>query len=235
MCPPMWLLPPKRGSSGDCFGEMQLLHEFGISNDLTGSPRCGLCTRPAHPTACLGWDESASRASLTKKCFRFIWHLSHPPTTRSQPRPATSQPMGTIHQAPARSGAALLLLLALLSSAEARDSSRKLLQTGPAPRIVGGSAAPVGRYPYMVSLRDASGSHYCGGSLIAPRVLLTGRVAAHPFVRRLTATHVACLPPNCAPTAAMCWPHTHAPLVQLPTAWPTPCTSSLRSTSGAST
>ena len=42
-------------------------------------------------------------------------------------------------------------------------------------RIIGGEAAPVGLYPYIVSLQGASG-HFCGGSLIAPDVVLS---AAH--------------------------------------------------------
>jgi len=44
-----------------------------------------------------------------------------------------------------------------------------------APRIIGGDDAPAGRYPYAVSLQDDL-SHFCGGSLIAPDVVLT---AAH--------------------------------------------------------
>lgn len=43
-------------------------------------------------------------------------------------------------------------------------------------RIIGGFAAPEGRYPYVVSLQSFDGSHFCGGSLIAPDVILT---AAH--------------------------------------------------------
>ena len=44
-------------------------------------------------------------------------------------------------------------------------------------RIIGGIPAPPTRYPYFVSLRRSrSGSHYCGGTLIAPNVVLT---AAH--------------------------------------------------------
>jgi trypsin len=47
--------------------------------------------------------------------------------------------------------------------------------------IIGGSNAPSGRYSYFASLRrvsdnGATGSHFCGGAVIAPRVILT---AAH--------------------------------------------------------
>ncbi|KAL3796383.1 hypothetical protein HJC23_004180 [Cyclotella cryptica] len=38
--------------------------------------------------------------------------------------------------------------------------------------IIGGSEAPLGRYPYAVFLEDSE-SPYCGGSLIAPDVVLT--------------------------------------------------------------
>jgi trypsin len=43
-------------------------------------------------------------------------------------------------------------------------------------RIIGGFAAPDGRYPYTVSLQSPDSGHFCGGSLIAPDVILT---AAH--------------------------------------------------------
>lgn len=40
-------------------------------------------------------------------------------------------------------------------------------------RIVGGDDVEMGRYPYFVSLVDSSDAHQCGGSLIAPNLVLT--------------------------------------------------------------
>ncbi|XP_016837475.1 chymotrypsin-2 [Nasonia vitripennis] len=48
------------------------------------------------------------------------------------------------------------------------------------PRINGGTIAPDGKYPYMASLRSR-GSHFCGGSIINKRWILT---AAHCLERR---------------------------------------------------
>ncbi|CAL7948237.1 unnamed protein product [Xylocopa violacea] len=45
----------------------------------------------------------------------------------------------------------------------------------PGSQIVGGKDAPVGKFPYQVSLRNR-GSHFCGGSVINSRYILT---AAH--------------------------------------------------------
>lgn len=47
---------------------------------------------------------------------------------------------------------------------------------GPQARIIGGTDTERGRYPYFVSLIDVNGRHTCGGSLVAPDVVLT---AAH--------------------------------------------------------
>ena len=41
------------------------------------------------------------------------------------------------------------------------------------PRIIGGQNAIRGRYPYIVTLVDSTGTLYCGGTLIAPDVVLT--------------------------------------------------------------
>eukprot|EP00529_Nitzschia_sp_RCC80_P013155 CAMPEP_0113508116 /NCGR_PEP_ID=MMETSP0014_2-20120614/36834_1 /TAXON_ID=2857 /ORGANISM="Nitzschia sp." /LENGTH=603 /DNA_ID=CAMNT_0000403785 /DNA_START=210 /DNA_END=2020 /DNA_ORIENTATION=+ /assembly_acc=CAM_ASM_000159 len=44
------------------------------------------------------------------------------------------------------------------------------------PRIIGGTETVIGRFPYHVSLLDDFGGHTCGGTLVAPDVVLT---AAH--------------------------------------------------------
>ncbi len=48
--------------------------------------------------------------------------------------------------------------------------------TRPQPRIVGGTNAPQNRYPYFVSLLNQYGAHSCGGTLVAPDVVIS---AAH--------------------------------------------------------
>ncbi|XP_055626318.1 chymotrypsin-2-like [Toxorhynchites rutilus septentrionalis] len=51
-------------------------------------------------------------------------------------------------------------------------------------RIVGGSNAASGQFPYQVSLRSAANSHFCGGSIISNRWVLS---AAHCTVGRTLA------------------------------------------------
>lgn len=46
----------------------------------------------------------------------------------------------------------------------------------PHQRIIGGSEAPSARYPYTVALTTTGSNFFCGGSLIAPDIVLT---AAH--------------------------------------------------------
>jgi secreted trypsin-like serine protease len=56
------------------------------------------------------------------------------------------------------------------------STSKSVLKLNGSPRIIGGQEAPEGRYPYAVSLVYPDGSHECGGSLIAPNIVLS---AAH--------------------------------------------------------
>ena len=37
----------------------------------------------------------------------------------------------------------------------------------PTPTIIGGKDAKDGEFPWQVTLKRASGSHYCGGSILA--------------------------------------------------------------------
>jgi secreted trypsin-like serine protease len=52
----------------------------------------------------------------------------------------------------------------------------RVSRTERATRVVGGTNAPPGAYPWVCSIELPTGQHYCGGSLIAPQTVLT---AAH--------------------------------------------------------
>ncbi|KAL3929865.1 MAG: hypothetical protein SGBAC_012022 [Bacillariaceae sp.] len=59
-----------------------------------------------------------------------------------------------------------------IANNDATTTERRILQ----PRIIGGTDAEEGQYPYMVSIVANSGAHDCGGVLVAKDVVLT---AAH--------------------------------------------------------
>jgi len=67
------------------------------------------------------------------------------------------------------------LLAQVVSAQESRPGVGKVLQSTAQARIIGGTEAVEGRYPYAVSL-TRYGSLYCGGVVIAPDLILT---AAH--------------------------------------------------------
>ncbi|KAK9686167.1 Trypsin [Popillia japonica] len=71
------------------------------------------------------------------------------------------------------------VLLALVSFAAAVPTIDTRIDMSGDWRVVGGSAAATGAYPFIVSLRSSSNSHFCGGSIINNLWVLT---AAHCLV-----------------------------------------------------
>ncbi|UAJ80107.1 serine protease [Leifsonia sp. ZF2019] len=69
--------------------------------------------------------------------------------------------------------AAVLSLLVLSTSAPAIAAEDDPLERG--TRIVGGTGAPEGQFPFMASIQ-MNGQHFCGGTLITPTTVMT---AAH--------------------------------------------------------
>ncbi|MFN8075712.1 MAG: trypsin-like serine protease [Kineosporiaceae bacterium] len=68
-----------------------------------------------------------------------------------------------------------------LPAASALPASARPAPDQQSPQIVGGTATATNAYPWIVDVRTSSGSHFCGGTLIAPTWVLT---AAHCMAGR---------------------------------------------------
>ena len=77
-------------------------------------------------------------------------------------------------------------LCAAASSMSLRGSNSNERELG--TRIIGGDEATEGRYSYAVSLQDEVG-HFCGGSLIAPDVVLSAAHCAGGEYKVITGRH----------------------------------------------
>lgn len=71
-----------------------------------------------------------------------------------------------------RAKATALLSSILFSNASIEEIHHARHLVNPQTRVIGGIPAPNRRYPYAVSLQYA-GEHFCGGSLIAPDIILS--------------------------------------------------------------
>jgi trypsin len=78
----------------------------------------------------------------------------------------------------------LTTALTLLFATSCTDAATERDLLG-APRIINGVDAPEGRYPYTVSL-DTGSYHFCGGSLIAPNVVLSAAHCYEPLDKAAT-------------------------------------------------
>nr|AXF35735.1 serine protease 3 [Holotrichia oblita] len=78
----------------------------------------------------------------------------------------------------------LLALVAYSAAGPAFDTNDPRIDIDGDWRVVGGSNAPAGAYPFIVSLRSSGGAHFCGGSILNSVNILT---AAHCIIGRSTA------------------------------------------------
>ena len=67
------------------------------------------------------------------------------------------------------------------SGAGGGDGGSKKCGYKPSSRIVGGTEAPKGAWPWQAQVRTSSGFTFCGGTLVAPEWVIT---AAHCTARR---------------------------------------------------
>jgi secreted trypsin-like serine protease len=85
--------------------------------------------------------------------------------------------------------AAAALALAIVPAAQAATEKPVVDTNSRHARIINGAYAADGSWPFIVSLRSAStGGHFCGGSVIAPNLILT---AAHCVTQPRTTAKVA--------------------------------------------
>eukprot|EP00804_Cyclotella_cryptica_P020213 CCRYP_010909-RB/>CCRYP_010909-RB protein AED:0.05 eAED:0.05 QI:308/1/1/1/0.66/0.57/7/705/511 len=91
------------------------------------------------------------------------------------PSPSPSPSPSTVTMSKTTSGHLFLMASALGLAKPVASQQHHRIPVIPNPRIIGGVSPPESRYPYTVSL-TYFGTHFCGGSLIAPDIVLS---AAH--------------------------------------------------------